>query len=559
MTTSGQQTSAPSGTSSAELHLRDHFQQVSALHMRRMFDEDHERFSRFSMQFDGLLFDYSKNRITDKTLPLLFALAREKQLEHWRERMFAGKKINFTEDRSVLHTALRNRSERPVLCNGRDVMPDVRRELAHMADLTRQVHSKAWLGYSGLPITDVVNIGIGGSDLGPKMVCEALRPYAQNGIKVYFVSNVDAEQLQQTLAGLNPETTLFVVVSKTFTTAETLANALAARQWLTQHYGSDDATSRHFVAVSGNRQAVADFGIETDNLFVMWDWVGGRYSVWSAVGLSVMLLIGVDHFNAMLEGGHAMDRHFLQRPLEENMPVIMALMAYWYRQYFNTGSELVLPYDYVLRRFPSYLQQASMESNGKSVDRQGRRADYNTAGVLWGDSGTNGQHSFYQLLHQGTEMIPVDFIASIQTSSPGRDQHDILIANVIAQSEALMRGRNEQETRERLTGQGYSSKTVELRLPHMVFAGNRPSNTLFLDTLSPYILGMLMALYEHRTFVLGVLWNINSFDQWGVELGKQMAGKVLSQLHTEDEVSNHDASTNALINRYRLRSLPEGG
>ena len=519
--------------------------------MRDLFADDEHRFEHFSLEFNGLLLDYSKNRLNRETMALLFEHAREIQLEQWRDRMFSGEKINFTEDRAVLHTALRNQGESPVIVDGQDVMPEVRAEMDHMADFAGRVHSGNWKGYTGQPITDIVNIGIGGSDLGPKMVCQALKSHQFERLGMHFVSTVDAVQIESILDRLNPATTLFVIVSKTFTTQETLTNAHTARRWLLDHFQLKEAISHHFVAVSTNEKAVEEFGINTDNMFRFWDWVGGRYSLWSAVGLSIMLAVGEDNFRQLLKGANAMDRHFQDEPLERNMPVILALVGYWYREFFNTGSQAVLPYDVLLRNLPLYLQQADMESNGKSTDRDGQPVDYPTSSVLWGDSGINGQHSFYQLLHQGTQVVPVDFIASINGHSRDKRHHDIMISNVIAQSEALLRGRNRQETEKELLQRGIDGEQLAMLLPHMTFEGNRPSNTLLLDRITPYTLGMLIALYEHKIFVQGILWNINSFDQWGVELGKQLAKKILPQLTADETIEDHDGSTNGLINRYR--------
>lgn len=553
-------TSAPSDNTdsrNAAARLQQHYEQVREYDMRDLFAADKRRFTRFSLQFDGLLFDYSKNRITTETLPLLFEYTRARRLQQQRERMFGGEIINFTEQRAVLHTALRHQAQTPVCVAGQDVMPAVRAELRHMAAFASQVQSGEWRGYGGAPITDVVNIGIGGSDLGPKMVHQALQHYRLERPEVHFVSNVDAVQLENLLARLDAATTLFIVVSKTFTTQETLTNAHTARRWLIGHFNNDEhAVGRHFVAVSTHQQAVQAFGIDAQNIFRFWDWVGGRYSLWSAVGLSVMLAIGEEHFRQLLRGGNAMDTHFHQQPPETNMPVILALLGFWYRQFFGTTSHALLPYDHVLRGLPSYMQQADMESNGKSTNSAGEQVDYSTAGVLWGESGINGQHSFYQLLHQGTQFVPVDFIASVRGKSEHPQHHDIMFANVVAQGEALMRGRSREETRATLQKRGVEGILAEQLLPHMVFTGNRPSNTLLLDEITPYRLGMLIALYEHKIFTQGILWGINSYDQWGVELGKQLAGQILPQLRAEDDVSDHDVSTNGLINYYRR--LTEG-
>lgn len=542
--------SLPVEPDDARAALRQHCASIQSEKMRDMFDADAHRFEQFHLQFDGLLLDYSKNRINHETLRLLFQLARASNLEAERDRMFDGEKINITEDRAVLHTALRDRSGQPRLFDGRDVMPEIEAELAHMASFTAAIQGGDWRGYHQDVITDIVNIGIGGSDLGPKMVCQALTPFSHPGLRMHFVSNIDGMQIKQLMASLKPETTLFIIVSKTFSTQETMTNANTARQWFLQQGGAREHISKHFVAVSANRQQVEEFGISGDNMFVFWDWVGGRYSLWSAVGLSIMLMIGERNFIALLEGAHAMDRHFLEQPLEKNMPVIMALISYWYRHFFNTTSQIILPYDYLLRGLPAYLQQVDMESNGKSVDRDGQPVSYSTAPILWGDSGINGQHSFYQLLHQGTQLVPADFIASIRPHSQLQSHHDIMMSNVIAQTEALMRGRTQDETVSMLSHDHNISDEDAIRMPHMVFEGNRPSNTLMLEELTPHSLGALIALYEHKVFVQGVLWNINSYDQWGVELGKQLAGEILPQLNNHPD-ARHDHSTNGLINHYR--------
>jgi len=541
---------SPLSTIDATDALAQHFEFISSETMRDMFDGDAERFERFHLQFNDLLLDYSKNRINQETLRLLFQLARSLDIEAERDRMFQGDRINITENRAVLHTALRDRSGSPRYLDGKDVMPDISAELAHMASFSASLENGDWRGCKGDVITDIVNIGIGGSDLGPKMVCQALEPYKRPGIRVHFVSNVDGTQIEQTLKDLNPATSLFIVVSKTFTTQETMTNAQTAKRWFLEQGQSAADVSRHFVAVSTNRQDVEAFGISAENMFGFWDWVGGRYSLWSSVGLSIMLMIGERHFNELLQGAHEMDRHFAEQPLEQNMPVILALIGYWYRRFFNTSSQVILPYDHHLRALPAYLQQAEMESNGKSVGRDGQPVSYGTAPVLWGDTGINGQHSFYQLLHQGTDMIPVDFIATVQIHNQLQSHQDILTSNVIAQSEALMRGRTREETLQMLSPKGELSDEDAIRLPHMVFEGNRPSNTMMLTRLTPRSLGTLIALYEHKIFVQGVLWNLNSFDQWGVELGKQLARNILPQLNT-NTVPRHDNSTSGLILHYR--------
>ena len=482
---------------------------------------------------------------------LLFDLARAARLEDWRARMFAGDRINVTENRAVLHVALRNRSNRPIVVDGRDVMADVNAVLAKMREFSEQVRSGAWRGYTGAAVTDVVNIGIGGSDLGPCMVCEALKPYQRPDLRPHFVSNVDGAQLHDTLAPLEPAHTLFVVASKTFTTQETMTNAASARAWLVERLGDEAAVAKHFVAVSTNAQAVATFGIRTENMFEFWDWVGGRYSLWSAIGLPIALAVGFARFEELLAGAHAMDEHFRTTPLERNMPVIMALLGIWYRDFLGACSHAVLPYSQHLHRLPAYLQQADMESNGKSVRRDGARVDYATGPIVWGEPGTNGQHAFYQLLHQGTELVPADFLAAAESLTPLGDHHDKLLANFFAQTEALAFGKTADQVRAELESEGLSGAALEALVPHKVFEGNRPTNSILFRRLDPATLGKLIALYEHKIFTQGVLWNINSFDQWGVELGKQLAKVILPQLADPDPVASHDSSTNGLINHMK--------
>jgi glucose-6-phosphate isomerase len=532
--------------------LRDHHNRVKNLHMRRLFSIDPHRFNKFSVKHNGLLLDYSKNRITSETIPLLCNLAREANLEQWRERMFRGDKINNTENRSVLHTALRNQSDSPIKVHGKNIMPEINAVIDKMAFFSEKIRSDKWKGHTGKTITSVVNIGVGGSDLGPKMVYQALKPYHHKKLRVYFVSNIDGAHIDEILEPLNPETTLFIVSSKTFSTQETLGNAHAARNWLLRSLKDKKAIRKHFVAVSTNKKAVQKFGINTDNMFEFWDWVGGRYSLWSAIGLSIVVAIGAGNFKKLLQGAHEMDQHFQQAPLEENMPVIMALLGVWYNNFFKTESHGIFPYDDYLRGMPMYLEQADMESNGKSVDRNGRKVDYPTGPIIWGASGISGQHAFYQSLHQGTKMIPADFIVSMKTHSHHQEQHNILFSNALAQTEALMRGRNIDETYADIhASQHKPSYSASKHVQHMVFDGNNPTNTLLLDQLSPRILGNLLALYEHKIFVQGVIWNLNSFDQWGVELGKQLAKQILNDIHKPYITNSHDASTNALMNYYR--------
>jgi glucose-6-phosphate isomerase len=466
-------------------------------------------------------------------------------------RMFSGERINSTEHRAVLHVALRNRSNRPIEVDGRDVMPGINAVLEHMRDFVARVRDGQWRGYTGKVITDVVNIGIGGSDLGPAMVCEALQPFAGDRIGVHFVSNVDATDITETLARVEPDTVLFVIASKTFTTQETMTNADSARRWFLASGASEADIARHFVAVSTNHQAVAGFGIDTANMFEFWDWVGGRYSLWSAIGLPIALYLGMDRFEQLLDGAHAMDEHFHAAPYEENLPVIMAMLGIWYANFFDAGTHAILPYDQYMARFPAYLQQGDMESNGKRVTRAGREVDYATGPIIWGEPGTNGQHAFFQLLHQGTRLVPCDFLAPMRSQNPLGLHHDILIANCFAQTEALMLGKTSAEVRQELQNEGLAEDAITALLPHKVFPGNRPTNTLLFDELDPRTLGMLIALYEHKIFVQGVIWGINSFDQWGVELGKQLAGTILPELRQSGPVDGHDSSTNSLIGHYR--------
>lgn len=530
--------------------LRFHHAAIGTIHMRQMFRDDPARFDKFSLQLDDLLFDYSKNRINEQTVKLLIELAEQARLTAWIERMFGGDKINSTEHRAALHTALRNRSGQPVMADGENVMPDVLRVLELMRRFSDAVRSGEHHGHTGKQITDIVNIGIGGSDLGPLMVCEALKPYASPKLRAHFVSNIDSSHLSETLKKLDAETTLFIVSSKTFTTQETLTNARSARTWLVEKLGSEKAVEQHFAAVSTNIEATDKFGINPQNVFEFWDWVGGRYSLWSAIGLPIALYVGMDKFEELLDGAHAMDEHFHNAPLDKNIPVLMGLLGIWYGNFFGVGSNAVFPYDQYLHRFAAYLQQLDMESNGKGVDRNGNPVDYDTGMVVWGEPGTNGQHAFYQLIHQGTRMIPADFLAPLHSQNPLGEHHAILLANCFAQTEALMVGKTAQEARAELIAQGLRGEALEALLPHKVFAGNKPTNTLLFDKLDPHTLGMLIALYEHKVFVQSVVWNINPFDQWGVELGKQLAGKILPELRDAGAASPHDASTGGLIGYY---------
>ncbi len=540
--------------------LCQHQQAIASTHMRDLFKNDANRFDKFSLKFADLLFDYSKHRISDETLPLLMQLAREANIEGWRDRMFAGEKINITEDRAVLHTALRNRANTPVMLDGHDVMPDVNAVLTQMRQFSDKVRNGSWVGYSGKRITDIVNIGIGGSDLGPVMVCDALKPYASPDLQVHFVSNIDGAHLMRALNECDPETTLFIVASKTFTTQETMTNAMSARTWFLATAIDEAHVAKHFVALSTNAKAVQDFGIDTANMFAFWDWVGGRYSLWSAIGLSIAIYVGMDNFEALLTGGHEMDIHFKTAPLEQNMPVILALIGLWYNNFFHVDSQVILPYDQGMSRFPAYLQQADMESNGKFICRDGSRVQYKTGPVIWGEAGTNGQHAFYQLIHQGTQIVPADFLMPVHShyaiGKHGYAHHKILLANFLAQTQSLMLGKTKEEARAELEKQGMSGDALENLLPHKVFEGNRPTTSIMFDKLTPNTLGKLIALYEHKIFVQGIIWDINSYDQWGVEYGKQIAQQILPLLTNDEVISNFDSSTNGLINYTKRLNQP---
>lgn len=539
--------------------LTTHYEDIQPLHMRDLFAQEPQRFERFSIRFQpdsladdvDLLFDYSKNRVTERTMSLLFDLLRQADLATWIEAMFSGQKINNTEQRAVLHVALRNRSNRSILVDGEDVMPSVNAVLARMRTFSDAVRSGAWTGFSGKPITDIVNIGIGGSDLGPKMVTTALKPYAKADLRVHFVSNVDATDIAETLKLVQPETTLFLVASKTFTTQETMTNARTARAWLLDAAKDEAAVAKHFAALSTNAEGVAAFGIDTQNMFEFWDWVGGRYSLWSAIGLSIALYVGMDNFEALLAGAHAMDEHFRRAPLEENIPAIMAVLGIWYNNFFDAQTHAILPYDQYLAHFAAYFQQGDMESNGKSVTRAGDQSDYSTGPVIWGQPGTNGQHAFYQLIHQGTKLIPCDFLAAAQSHNPIGEHHAILVSNFLAQTEALMMGRRLDEAREEVSGLNQSDDQRTLLAQAKTFGGNRPTNSLFYKKLTPAMLGALIALYEHKIFVQGVVWQINSYDQMGVELGKVLAKVILPELAGGDVIGSHDGSTNGLIGFFK--------
>ncbi|MEZ4708368.1 MAG: glucose-6-phosphate isomerase [Caldilineaceae bacterium] len=537
--------------SSAWRALAAHQAEMQNVQMRDLFADDPARFERFSLRFDDILFDYSKNRITQQTIDLLLDLARQQDVEQKITAMFSGAKINTTEDRAVLHVALRNRANRPILVDGQDVMPEVNAVLAKMRRFSEAVRSGAWTGYTGQAMTDIVNIGIGGSDLGPKMVTQALAHYAQPGLRVHFVSNVDGTDMAETLKLVRPETTLFLVASKTFTTQETMTNAHTARAWFLQAAGDEKAVAKHFAALSTNANGVAEFGIDTENMFEFWDWVGGRYSLWSAIGLSIALSIGMDNFEALLGGAHKVDEYFRTTPLAENIPVIMALLGIWYNNFWAAQSHAILPYDQYLLHFADYFQQGDMESNGKHVDKSGARVDYSTGPIIWGQPGTNGQHAFYQLIHQGTKLIPGDFLAAAQSHNPIGQHHPILLSNFFAQTEALMKGKTPDEARAELMRDGVSGAQLDLLTAAKTFEGNKPTNSFLFQKLTPETLGSLIALYEHKIFTQGAIWNINSFDQMGVELGKQLAKAILPELDGDAEVETHDSSTNGLINYYK--------
>ena len=531
--------------------LWDHFAEAKHQHMRDLFAADPERAERYALEVGGLFLDYSKNRITDDTLKGLMQLAREAELPAKIKAMFKGEKLNSTENRAVLHVALRNRTNSPIHVDGEDVMPKVNSVLERMGKFAHAVRSGEWLGYTNQPITDIVNIGIGGSDLGPLMVCSALKPFGHPRLNMHFVSNVDGAQLKETLKKVHSETTLFVVESKTFTTQETLTNALTARDWFLQRSRDESAVAKHFVAVSTNQKAVADFGIDPSNMFEFWDWVGGRYSLWSAIGLPIRLYLGEENFTELLNGAHIMDQHFRNAPFEQNMPVLLAMIGIWYINYYGGGSHVIAPYDQYLHRLPAFIQQLDMESNGKQVMLNGQPVDFETAPIIWGETGINGQHAFFQLLHQGTHISPIDLIASVQNCSSLPGHHEILLANVFAQAEAFMRGKTADEVRAELKEQGLKGEALEALVPHKVFGGNRPTNTLLMSRLNPRNLGSLIALYEHKIFVQGVIWHINSFDQWGVELGKQLAKTIHAELTGKLKHAEHDSSTRRLIELYR--------
>lgn len=531
--------------------LSAHYDAVATLHMKDLFKKDPQRFQKFSVQFQDILIDYSKNRITEETIQLLVNLAEELELRDAIEKMFTGDRINETENRAVLHVALRNRSNTPVIVDGKDVMPEVNAVLQHMKEFSDSVINGSWKGYTGKAITDIVNIGIGGSDLGPVMVTEALKAYSKPNIKVHFVSNVDGTHIAETLKRVNPETTLFIIASKTFTTQETMANAHTARNWFLNAAKNESFVKNHFVALSTNEKSVREFGIDPGNMFAFWDWVGGRYSLWSAIGLSIACAIGFENFQELLEGAHAMDKHFRETPFEKNIPVIIALLGIWYNNFFKADSHAILPYDQYMHRFAAYFQQGDMESNGKSVDRAGNPVNYQTGPIIWGEPGTNGQHAFYQLIHQGTKLIPCDFIAPAISHNQIGNHHQLLLSNFFAQTEALMNGKTADEVIAEFKAANKSEEEIQKLTPFKVFDGNRPTNSFLVKKVTPHVLGSLVAMYEHKIFVQGVLWNVFSFDQWGVELGKQLANKILPELANDQPVSSHDSSTNNLINAYK--------
>ncbi|MCE0483319.1 MAG: glucose-6-phosphate isomerase [Methylacidiphilales bacterium] len=539
-------TSSPAWT-----NLQKHYDATKDQQMRDLFAQDANRFKKFSILFQDILCDFSKNRITEETLKLLHALAVDRDVPGWAKKMFSGEKINITENRAVLHIALRNRSNRPILVDGKDVMPEVNAVLDHMEKFSNAVRSGEWKGYTGKAITDFVNIGIGGSDLGPVMVTEALKPYARRNLRAHFVSNVDGTHMAETLRELSPETTLFIVASKTFTTQETLTNAHSARAWFLKTANDEKAIAKHFVALSTNEKEVKKFGIDPANMFGFWDWVGGRYSLWSAIGLPIALSVGYENFVELLEGAHLMDEHFLNAPPEQNLPLTLGVLGVWYNNFFGARTHAILPYDQYMHRFPAYFQQGDMESNGKGVTRESKPVDVATGPVIWGEPGTNGQHAFYQLIHQGTQLVPADFLAPIETQNPLGEHHLILLSNFFAQTEALMKGKTPEEVRKELTKDGLSGEALEKLIPHKVFTGNRPTNSILFPKLTPRTLGKLIALYEHKIFTQGIIWNINSFDQWGVELGKQLAKAILPELEQPGTVSTHDSSTNGLINFFK--------
>ena len=534
-------------------NLENHFRSIENIKIDEFFVKDSRRFDSFSLQLNDLLVDFSKNRVDSKAMSLLFDLAKECDLENAIQDQFEGEKINTTENRAVLHTALRNRSNRPVLFEGQDVMPLINEVLEKMKSFCHAIESENWKGHTGKAITDIVNIGIGGSDLGPYMVTEALKPYATGKVNVHFVSNVDGTHIIETVKALNPATTLFIVASKTFTTQETLTNANSAKAWLLNELTDEKAVAKHFVALSTNKEAVEAFGIDSKNMFEFWDWVGGRYSLWSAIGLSVAVYIGFENFEQLLAGAHEMDEHFKSTPLEKNIPVTLALLGIWYNNFFGADSHAILPYDQYMHRFAAYFQQGDMESNGKSIIKEGEKVNYQTGPIIWGEPGTNGQHAFYQLIHQGTKLIPCDFLAPINSKNPIGDHHEKLMSNFFAQTEAFMKGKTAEKVRSELEKEGKTEQEINDLLPHKVFEGNKPSNSILFKELNPFTLGCLLAMYEHKIYTQSVIWGVNAFDQWGVELGKQLAKNILPELKGNAKVTSHDSSTNGLINYYKSK------
>ena len=531
--------------------LQSNYKTIKNKHMRDMFSDDPDRSSRFSIKVDDIFIDYSKNIVTEETLKLLGNLSKEVGLKEATDNMFLGEKINETEGRAVLHIALRNTSKKPILVDGKNIMPEINAELDHMEKFSEEIITGSWKGYTGKPIKNIVNIGIGGSDLGPIMVTESLKPYKKQNITPYFVSNIDASHITETLKKVNPETTLFIIASKSFTTQETMTNAQTAREWFLKVAKDPKHVEKHFVAISTNIPAAEKFGIPKENTFKFWDWVGGRYSLWSTIGLSISCSIGFENFKDLLKGAHDMDKHFHEAPFEKNAPAILAMIGVWNTNFLKAKTEAILPYDQYMHRFPAYLQQACMESNGKYIDRKGDKVDYSTSPVVWGEPGTNGQHSFYQLIHQGTEIVPCDFIASAISHNPIGGHHSILLSNFFAQTQALMQGRTEKEVREELKKDGLSEEEVKRLTPFRTFEGNKPTNSILIKKITPRTLGSLIALYEHKVFVQGVVWNIFSFDQWGVQLGKQLSSNILPMLKSNSQISSFDSSTNELINKYK--------
>jgi glucose-6-phosphate isomerase len=531
--------------------LQEHLKEIKQVSLQELFENDPKRFDKFSCCTKDLVLDYSKNRITEKTMGLLVDLAKECQLEKSRSLFFSGAAINATEHRAVLHTALRNFSSQPIYVEGKNVMPEVKKVLRQMQSFCESVHNGKHRGYTGKRIKYIVNIGIGGSDLGPLMVTEALKPYWKKGVETYFVSNIDGSHIAETLKKVNAEETLFLIASKTFTTQETMTNAFTARNWFLEKAKKESHIAKHFVALSTNKKEVLRFGIDIKNMFAFWDWVGGRYSLWSAIGLSISLTIGFKAFSDLLKGAHHIDKHFREAPLKENMPVILALLGIWYTNFFGAQTEAILPYDQYLHRFPAYFQQGNMESNGKQTDRSGKPVQYATGPIIWGEPGTNGQHAFYQLIHQGTPLIPCDFIAAAQSQNPIGDHHEKLMSNFFAQTEALLNGKSAPQVKDELRKQGLSPQEIKKLTPFKVFKGNKPTNSILVKKLTPFALGELIALYEHKIFTQGVIWNIYSFDQWGVELGKQLANKILPELLDNKPIKSHDSSTNGLINAFK--------